>query len=58
MTRYQACRKLGLDPVASAFTTFMHWLFNVPQGHIVILHMVIEYDADVDPNEEMKLEKI
>lgn len=33
MTRYQACGKLGLDPIASAFTTFVHWLFNTPQGY-------------------------
>lgn len=57
MTRYQACRKLGLDPVASTFTTFTHWLFNVPQGYIAILHTVIEYDVDVDPREEMELKK-
>lgn len=57
MTRYQACRKLGLDPVASAFTTFIHWLFDTPQGYIAILHTVIEYDADADPSEEMELWK-
>ena len=33
MTCYQACGKLGLDPIASAFTTFVHWLFNTPQGY-------------------------
>lgn len=57
MTRYQACRKLGLDPFASAFTTFVHWLFDAPQGYIAILHTVIEYDVSANPNEGMKLEK-
>ena len=57
MTRYQACRKLGLDPIASAFTTFIHWLFDAPQGYIAILHIVIEYDVDADPSEDMELER-
>lgn len=44
MTRYQALRRIGLDPLASAFVAFFNWLFNVPRNEIHVMHMVIEFD--------------
>lgn len=55
MTRYEACRKIGLDPLASGLTTFIHWLQAVPEGYIAILHTVIEYDVQADPKQEMEI---
>lgn len=45
MTRYQVLRRIGLDPIASAFIAFINWLFGSPEGVIVVMHMTIEYDA-------------
>ena len=44
MTRYQACRGLGLDPISAAFVTFVHAVAGAPKGKIAILHMTISYD--------------
>lgn len=49
MTRYQALRRLGLDPLASAFVAFFNWLFNVPKNEIHFMHMVIEIDNEDVP---------
>ena len=46
MSRYQACRSIGIDPMASAFVAFVHFLVGAPQGRIAILHMTISYDPD------------
>jgi hypothetical protein len=57
MTRYEACRKIGLDPIAAAITTFVHYLQGAPEGYIAILHMIIEYDVNGDSNAEYFLSK-
>lgn len=46
MTRYQACRSIGLDPLSAAFVTFIHFLAGAPEGKIAILHMTITYDPE------------
>lgn len=46
MTRYQACRYIGLDPVTASFVTFTHFMAGVPEGKICILHMIISYDPE------------
>lgn len=44
MTRYQACRALGIDPIGSALVAFVHFLADAPEGKLAILHMTIYYD--------------
>lgn len=44
MSRYQACRLIGLDPVAAAFLSAMNWLFDVPSGLIKFMTVEIEYE--------------
>ena len=46
MTRYQALRSIGLDPLSAAIVTFVHFLAGAPEGKIAILHMTITYDPD------------
>lgn len=44
MTRYQALRKMKFDPLAAAVVAFFNWLADVPQGIVVIMFVVIEYE--------------
>lgn len=44
MTRYRACRLVGLDPIAAAFLSVMNWLFDVPPGLIKFFTVEIEYE--------------
>lgn len=46
MTRYQACRSIGIDPISAAFVSFVHFIAGVPEGKIAILHMEITYDPN------------
>lgn len=45
MTRYRACRLIGLDPLSAAFVAALNWLFDVPQGLIKFI-VEIEYYED------------
>lgn len=44
MTRYQALRRAGSDPLAAGTIAFFNWLYGAPDGLIFFMHMVIEYD--------------
>lgn len=57
MTRYQACRKVGLDPLSSAITVFVHFIQGVPEGYIAILHTVVKYDVSADASKEFMIER-
>lgn len=46
MTRYQACRAIGLDPISAGLVAFVHAVCGAPKGKIAILHMTITYDPD------------
>lgn len=46
MTRYQACRVIGLDPLSAALVSFVHAIVGAPEGKIAILHMTISYDPE------------
>lgn len=46
MTRYQACRAIGLDPISAGFVAFVHFMVDAPQGMIAILHVTISYNPD------------
>lgn len=46
MTRYQACRAIGLGPFSSALFAFLNFMANVPQGKLGICHMIISYDTN------------
>jgi len=54
MTRYQACRSLGIDPIVSALIAFTHAVYGAPQGRIAILHMTIFYDPSEPYRRGMK----
>lgn len=55
MTRYQACRALGLDPICSAFVALLNAIGNVPEGVVAVLHMQIEYDPNIPYKRGMKI---
>ena len=44
MTRYQALRRIGLDPVASGLVALLNWLLNAPPNEIRVMHVIIEFD--------------
>ena len=46
MTRYQACRAIGLDPISAGLVAFVHAVCGAPKGKIAILHMTITYDPE------------
>ncbi|AOV01706.1 hypothetical protein [Delftia tsuruhatensis] len=46
MTRYQALRRMGFDPLASGFVAFLNFLFGAPRNEIRVMHTVIEFDAE------------
>lgn len=46
MTRYQACRALGIDPISAGLIAFIHCIADAPEGKIAILHMTITYDPE------------
>lgn len=45
MSRYQACRLLGLGPVTAAAIAAMNWLAGVPDGLIRFMTLEVEYPA-------------
>lgn len=55
MTRYQACRALGIGPAGSALITFTHWFLDAPEGRVAVLHMIINYDPGAKYERGMKL---
>lgn len=44
MTRYQALRRIGCDPLVSGGIAFLNWLCGVPAGLICFMCVVIEFD--------------
>ena len=48
MTRYQALRKCGCDPVAAGFVAALNWLLGVRPGVIQFIHITIEYEENHD----------
>jgi hypothetical protein len=46
MTRYQALRRMGFDPLASGFVAFLNFLFGAPRNEIRVMHTVIEFEAE------------
>lgn len=45
MSRYQACRLLGLGPVTAAALALMNWLAGVPDGLIKFMTLEVEYSS-------------
>lgn len=43
MTRYQALRGVGCDPVTAVTIAALNRLWGVPKGTIVFMHIEIEY---------------
>lgn len=43
MTRYQALRGIGCDCFSAATISAVNYLFGVPDGLIVFMHIEIEY---------------
>ena len=56
MTRYQACRTLGLDPINAGLITFVHCVAGAPEGKIAILHMTITHDPEQPYQHDTKVE--
>lgn len=44
MTRYQALRSLGFDIFSSAIVSFLNFMWNIPDGKIGFMNVVINYD--------------
>lgn len=44
MSRYQALRCTGCDPLTAGFIALGNWLAGVPAGEICFMHLVIEYE--------------
>lgn len=45
MTRYQCLRKMGFGWFSSSFIAFGNFIQEVPEGTIVFMNVVIDYDA-------------
>lgn len=45
MSRYQALRRIGCDPIAAGFIAGMNKLLGVPAGTIRFMHITIEYES-------------
>ncbi len=43
MTRYQALRRIGCDPLTAGFIAGMNWAMGQPKGHIRFMHITMEY---------------
>lgn len=44
MSRYQALRSIGCDPVAAGWVAFLNWLFGVPSGLVKFMTFEMEYE--------------
>lgn len=44
MTRYQALRRIGLDPIGAGFIALVHRFYGVPAGRIHFMTVTIEYE--------------
>lgn len=44
MTRYQALRAIGCDPLAAGAIAAMNWIAGIRRGQIRFLSVVIEYE--------------
>ena len=45
MSRYQALRSIGCDPLSAGFIAFLNWMRGYPVNHIQFLNVVIEIPA-------------
>lgn len=55
MSRYQALRAAGCDPLTAGFIALMNRLFGVPPGVIVFMNVVIDYDPDAPKDKQCAL---
>ena len=46
MTRYQALRRIGCDPLAAGFIALMNWALGVPANEIRVMVATIEFDNE------------
>lgn len=46
MTRYQALRRIGCDPVGSACIAFMNWVMGYPANEIRFIGVTAEFDPE------------
>lgn len=44
MSRYQALRRIGCDPLSAAVIAIMNRILGVPCGEIRFMHITIEYE--------------
>jgi hypothetical protein len=44
MTRYQALRHLGCDPLSAGVVAFLNWMRGYPPNRIVFLSIDIEFE--------------
>ncbi len=49
MTRYQALRRIGCDPLTAGVIALMNWAMGHPPNEIHFMHMVIEVDEEPHP---------
>lgn len=46
MSRYQALRRMGCDPLSAGFVAFMNWMRGNPPNRIAFLTTVIEIEDE------------
>lgn len=44
MKRYRVLRRIGLDPLASAFVAALNWVMGAPQNEVRFMTVIIEFD--------------
>jgi hypothetical protein len=49
MSRYQALRRIGCDPLTAGFIAAMNWAMGQPKGQIRFMHITMEYDTQGTP---------
>lgn len=52
MTRYQALRRIGCDPVAASFVALLNWLFDVRKNEIRFMNVTFDIDDSGDQQED------
>lgn len=45
MSRYQALRRIGCDPLTAGVIAGMNRCMGVPRGEIRFMHITMEYEA-------------
>lgn len=46
MTRYKVLRRLGFDPVAAMWVSFLNFVMGAPEGVVGFMNVVIEFDPN------------